>query len=71
MDDKSKPFIQTINGNAYVKYGDYYDLQQQHNKLLSDVRSLFKTIKHGDDEHQKWLKDAIEKHFYTIKADVL
>lgn len=31
--------------------------------LLGPVKALFAAIKHGDEKHQAWLKDAIEKHF--------
>lgn len=27
------------------------------------IKSLFDAVKHGDEAHQAWLKDAIEKHF--------
>lgn len=28
-----------------------------------EIDSLFDAIKHGDYSHQRWLKEAIEKHF--------
>lgn len=27
------------------------------------IETLFDAIKHGDDDHRRWLKDAIEAHF--------
>ena len=32
------------------------------NDLYEKVDTLFDAIKHGDEAHQAWLKDAIEKH---------
>lgn len=32
-------------------------------KLSAQVLTLFDAIKHGDEEHQKWLKEKIEEHF--------
>lgn len=31
------------------------------------VDSLFDAIKHGDENHQKWLKAEIEKHFSALR----
>ena len=36
--------------------------------LEAKVKSLFDKIKHGDEQHQSWLKDAIEKHFSQESA---
>lgn len=33
--------------------------------LKETVLTLFGSIKHGDEQHQAWLKDAIDKHFNT------
>lgn len=33
-----EPLIKTIDGNAYVKYGDYHALQQQHAELLAAAK---------------------------------
>lgn len=27
------------------------------------VRTFYKRIEHGEDDHRKWLKDEFEKHF--------
>lgn len=32
-------------------------------KLEAKVKTLFDAIKHGDERHQLWLKEAINKHF--------
>lgn len=32
-------------------------------KLVLRVNSLFEAIQHGDVEHKKWLKQAIDNHF--------
>lgn len=37
--------------------------------LEAKCRSLFDAIKHGDGEHQAWLKAAIEKHFSLRASD--
>jgi len=38
---------------------------------LEDLRdSLFEKIKHGDDDHQAWLKNAIEDHFARAREAV-
>ena len=34
--------------------------------LKVKVESLFDEIKHGDEEHQAWLKAKIEEHFNGI-----
>lgn len=40
------------------------DLARAHIRALeARVASLFDAIKHGDQEHQDWLKKAIEDHF--------
>lgn len=31
--------------------------------LRMRIKTLFNAIKHGDEEHQKWLREAIDKHF--------
>lgn len=31
-------------------------------QLRAKLSTLFEAIKHGDEKHQLWLKDAIEKH---------
>lgn len=36
------------------------------NYFGSKIESLFDAIKHGDDEHRAWLKEAIEKHFADL-----
>ena len=33
------------------------------NVMRKKVDTLFDAIKHGDDKHQRWLKNAIEDHF--------
>lgn len=33
--------------------------------LRTKIRTLFESIKHGDQKHQDWLKEAIDKHFET------
>ena len=40
----------------FVKKYDYDTLQKK-------CEALFDKIKHGDEEHQKWLKSAIDEHF--------
>ena len=44
---------------AFLKGAGYRSIS------LSDqlIDSLFDVIKHGDQEHQDWLKQAIEDHF--------
>lgn len=39
---------------------DNYGLLLQIETLLN---TLYEEIRHGDDEHQKWLKDKIDEHF--------
>jgi len=34
-----EPLIKTIDGNAYVKYGDYHALQQQRDELLDALKN--------------------------------
>lgn len=34
--------------------------------LEREIGSLFDKIKHGDEEHQAWLKNAISEHFSTL-----
>lgn len=38
-------------------------LQSENARLLSEIENLFDKIKHGDSEHQEWLKKAIAVHF--------
>lgn len=38
-------------------------------QLESQVRSLFDAIKHGDEQHQVWLRDAIRAHFPKVNFD--
>ena len=35
--------------------------------LIQRMDTLFEEIKHGDADHQKWLKQAITDHFSGIK----
>lgn len=32
-------------------------------KLRAEINTLFDTIKHGDEKHRQWLKEAINSHF--------
>jgi len=32
-------------------------------KMLNKIETLFDAIKHGDEDHQGWLKEAIDAHF--------
>lgn len=34
------------------------------------ISTLFDAIKHGDEKHQAWLKEAIDDHFRPLKKDV-
>ena len=34
-----------------------------HKLLQEKINTLFDKIKHGDQEHQDWLKKAIDEHF--------
>lgn len=36
--------------------------------LADAVATLFDAIKHGDEEHQDWLKNAIDQHFFATQA---
>jgi hypothetical protein len=35
-------------------------------KMLTKIETLFDAIKHGDEDYQKWLKEAIHAHFYGL-----
>lgn len=39
------------------------EAKRANERFPTGVDSLYEAIKHGDDEHQAWLKNAIEKHF--------
>jgi hypothetical protein len=39
-------------------------------RLRGSIDSLFDKIKHGDKEHQEWLKDALLKHFDESPANL-
>lgn len=52
-DNYTKPNSTTDGGNLL------YALEW----LMGRVENLFETIKHGDEKHQAWLKEAIDKHF--------
>jgi hypothetical protein len=46
----------------WIKYG--FEVTPSAMPVAEDkVATLFDAIKHGDDAHQAWLKDAIEAHF--------
>lgn len=32
-------------------------------QLKVKIETLFDAVKHGDEEHQRWLKEAIDSHF--------
>lgn len=38
-------------------------------RLLSEIETLYDKIKHGDSEHQAWLKKAIAEHFSQGAGD--
>lgn len=62
-----------ISADEYVARnagGDLAHLQGQvyyHGSVVKEMKEkitgLFEAIKHGDEEHQAWLKEKIEKHF--------
>ncbi len=33
--------------------------------LKIKIQTLYDAIKHGDNDHQNWLKKKIEEHFFT------
>jgi len=37
--------------------------QAETSERLQAVTTLFEAIKHSDEDHQRWLKAAIDKHF--------
>lgn len=56
-----------------AKVADERDrLAAQNAELGANIASLFDAIKHGDDDHQAWLKHAIDSHFAAAiaKAEV-
>ncbi len=45
---------------------DFEVVNKMHLDMLNEkVNTLFDSIKHGDEKHQTWLKEAIERHFNT------
>ena len=38
-------------------------IEDKYNELVEKVSTLFDAIAHGDEEHRRWLKEAIDKHF--------
>lgn len=41
----------------------YYREVARYEELMHSAVTLFEAIKHGDEAHQKWLKETIAKHF--------
>ena len=39
------------------------EIVEKFEQLKNKVSSLFDAIKHGDQDHQEWLKNKIEEHF--------
>lgn len=50
---------------AFSSGWDDNDMKNYNHMEMTRVRieSLFEAIKHGDEKHQTWLKQAIEDHF--------
>lgn len=40
---------------------------QRNKNLIKGIQTLYDEIKHGDEAHQSWLKDAIDKHFAELE----
>lgn len=54
-----KPFTITINKEWFTDFKK--DLTfYGHKRVLDMFDELYEEVKHGDEEHMKWLKDKIE-----------
>ena len=42
-------------------------LRAENAELKEKINALFDNIKHGDNDHQTWLKNAISEHFEPKK----
>jgi hypothetical protein len=52
---------------VYISWGKTYEVRKlavlDDDSTQKKIDTLFDAIKHGDEEHQAWLKSAIEAHF--------
>jgi len=39
------------------------ELENKYAQLIIQATTLYDAIAHGDEEHRRWLKEAIDKHF--------
>jgi hypothetical protein len=65
LEEYSKPNSMVDNGNLFFAGIEY---QKAYRDLKQSVGELFNVIRHGDEKHQTWLKEAIETHFSSSAA---
>jgi hypothetical protein len=52
------------NGGCRCSDNKGKELERYARKLKQKIDTLYDAIKHGDETHQAWLKEAIGTHFY-------
>ncbi len=58
--------------DKFAQLQDSYLFEKNKNKVLTErIQTLFKVLAHGDYEHQKWLKKAINDHFKFGQGEVV
>lgn len=51
-----------IKADPYVSKANYLEVIKERDYIHEKLDTLFDAIKHGDEAHQTWLKNAIETH---------
>lgn len=52
-----------IDGVIDILQNEYPRIGTELVALRKKTKTLFDAIKHGDDKHQEWLREAINNHF--------
>lgn len=60
-DDSDQVLARLIRHAKSTRKADF------HEELVGKVGTLFDAIKHGDSEHQEWLRNKINEHFGIAK----
>ncbi len=55
--------LQDRLGKAYITVTEIQDLITTVDQMWTKRDTLFDAVKHGDEQHQTWLKKAIVEHF--------
>ena len=68
-DEEARAWIRDLTTALERRNRENAALRAQLDEAVKAITTLFDAIKHGDETHQAWLKDAIDKHFTSLTGE--